>query len=166
MHTQRMHTSHTCAHIYMHVHTHTACKPWAPTCSARLAPGVGLQEFLGSLSSAPRPPALQEAGVDAATASGARGPRPPARHILTLCLAASLWVLVTRTPLGTNKTTIFSCYSSLLGFPGASDGKACACNAGDPGSIPGGKDPLEKEVATHSSTLAWKIPWTEEPGGL
>ena len=27
-------------------------------------------------------------------------------------------------------------------------------------------DALEKEVATHSSTLAWKIPWTEEPGGL
>ena len=26
--------------------------------------------------------------------------------------------------------------------------------------------PLEKEVATHSSTLAWRIPWTEEPGGL
>ena len=30
----------------------------------------------------------------------------------------------------------------------------------------GGKDPLEKEMATHSSTLAWEIPWTEEPGGL
>ena len=29
-----------------------------------------------------------------------------------------------------------------------------------------GKDPLEEEVATHSSTLAWEIPWTEEPGGL
>ena len=28
------------------------------------------------------------------------------------------------------------------------------------------EDPLEKEMATHSSTLAWKIPWTEEPGGL
>ena len=28
------------------------------------------------------------------------------------------------------------------------------------------EDPLEKKVATHSSTLAWKIPWTEEPGGL
>ena len=28
------------------------------------------------------------------------------------------------------------------------------------------EDPLEKEIATHSSTLAWKIPWTEEPGGL
>ena len=30
----------------------------------------------------------------------------------------------------------------------------------------GGEDPLEKEMAIHSSTLAWKIPWTEEPGGL
>ena len=30
----------------------------------------------------------------------------------------------------------------------------------------GGKDPLEKEMATHSSVLAWRIPWTEEPGGL
>ena len=28
------------------------------------------------------------------------------------------------------------------------------------------QDPLEKEMATHSSILAWKIPWTEEPGGL
>ena len=30
----------------------------------------------------------------------------------------------------------------------------------------GQEDPLEKEMATHSSILAWKIPWTEEPGGL
>ena len=30
----------------------------------------------------------------------------------------------------------------------------------------GWEDPLEKEMATHSSLLAWKIPWTEEPGGL
>ena len=30
----------------------------------------------------------------------------------------------------------------------------------------GWKDPLEKEMATHSSTLAWRIPWTEDPGGL
>ena len=39
-------------------------------------------------------------------------------------------------------------------------------NAGDAGSIPGQEDPLEKEMATHSSILAWEIPWTEEPGGL
>ena len=30
----------------------------------------------------------------------------------------------------------------------------------------GGEDALEEEMATHSSTLAWRIPWTEEPGGL
>ena len=36
----------------------------------------------------------------------------------------------------------------------------------DTGSIPGSEDPLEKGMATHSSILAWRIPWTEEPGGL
>ena len=30
----------------------------------------------------------------------------------------------------------------------------------------GQEDPLEKEMATHCSILAWKVPWTEEPGGL
>ena len=42
-------------------------------------------------------------------------------------------------------------------------------NAGDlrdTGSIPGGEDPLELGTATHSSGLAWRIEWTEEPGGL
>ena len=51
-------------------------------------------------------------------------------------------------------------------FPGGSDGNASAYNVGDLGSIPGSEDPLEKEMSTHSSTPAWKIPWTEEPGGL
>ena len=37
---------------------------------------------------------------------------------------------------------------------------------GDTGLIPGPEDPLVEEMATHCSTLAWKIPWTEEPGGL
>ena len=31
---------------------------------------------------------------------------------------------------------------------------------------PGGEDPLEKQMAAHSGNLAWRIPWTEEPGGL
>ena len=93
-----------------------------------------------------------------------------------------------------------------LGFPGSSAGKESACNAGDPGLIPGSgrspgegtgyplqyfwaslmaqtvkippeiletwvqslgwEDPLDKGMATHSSSLAWRIPWTEEPGGL
>ena len=51
-------------------------------------------------------------------------------------------------------------------FPDGSDGKESACNAGDPGSIPGREDALEKGMAAPSSILSWKIPWTEEPGGL
>ena len=56
-----------------------------------------------------------------------------------------------------------------LGFPGGTSGKDPAANAGDmreAGSIPGREDPLEEGKATHSSILAWKIPWTEKPGGL
>ena len=44
--------------------------------------------------------------------------------------------------------------------------KNLPANAGDPGSILGWEDPLEKEMATHSSILAWRIPRTEELGGL
>ena len=51
-------------------------------------------------------------------------------------------------------------------FPGGSEGKASACNAGDPGLIPGlGRSPGEGNT-NQSSILAWKIPWTEEPGRL
>ena len=47
---------------------------------------------------------------------------------------------------------------------GSSAGKESACNAGDPGSIPGSGRSLGEEMATHSGVLAWKIPWTEEFG--
>ena len=49
---------------------------------------------------------------------------------------------------------------------GGSDIKESACNAGDLGSIPGLGRFLEKETATHSSVLAWRIPGMGEPGGL
>ena len=39
-------------------------------------------------------------------------------------------------------------------------------DTGDMGSILGQEDPLEEGIATHSSILAWRIPWTKEPGGL
>jgi len=39
-------------------------------------------------------------------------------------------------------------------------------DAGDMGSIPRQEDPLAKEMVIHSGILAWKIPWTEEPGRL
>ena len=45
-------------------------------------------------------------------------------------------------------------------FPGGSDGKESACNAGDPVQSLGCEGPLEKEVATLSTILAWRIPWT------
>ena len=55
------------------------------------------------------------------------------------------------------------------GFPAGAVVKNPPANAGDSrdvGSVPGlGRSP-EKEIATHSSIFAWKIPWTEEPGGL
>ena len=90
----------------------------------------------------------------------------------------------------------------MWGFPGSLSGKESACNAGDPGSLPGGRrspgedvhcplqypwaslvaqriknlpslwetwvqslgweDPLEEGKATHSSILAWRVPWIEE----
>ena len=54
-------------------------------------------------------------------------------------------------------------YSS---FPGGSMVMTLPANAGDAGSNPGSRRSPEKEMAIHSSTLAWEIPWTEEPGGL
>ena len=54
----------------------------------------------------------------------------------------------------------------VKGFPGAAVVKNPPANARDAGATPGSEDLLEKEMATHSSILAWEIPWTEEPGGL
>ena len=60
----------------------------------------------------------------------------------------------------------FSLMSSLWGFPGGTVVKNPPANAGDASLILGQEDLLEKEMATCSSTLPWKISWTEEPGGL
>ena len=68
-------------------------------------------------------------------------------HVFSL--AFSPWVI-----------TYLDLWSPTRGFPGGS------CNAGDLGSIPGSRRSLEKEMATHSSILAWEIPWMKEPGGL
>ena len=54
-------------------------------------------------------------------------------------------------------------------LPRWQSGKESACNAGDirgTGSISGSERPLEEHMATHSSNLAWRISWTEEPGEL
>ena len=53
-----------------------------------------------------------------------------------------------------------------MGFPGGSEGKESVCHAVDLDSIPGSESALEKGMATHSSILVWRIPWTEETGRL
>ena len=52
-----------------------------------------------------------------------------------------------------------------MGFSHSSVGKESACNAGDPGLILAWEHPLEKEMATHSSILAWRNPWAESLAG-
>ena len=60
-------------------------------------------------------------------------------------------------------------YASFSGFCDGSASEEYACNDGDTedlGSVAGSGGSLENEMATHSSILAWEIPWTGEPGGL
>ena len=58
----------------------------------------------------------------------------------------------------------------IRGFPGSllvvKDPPINAGDIRDMGLIPGQEGPLEEEMATHPSVLAWRIPWTVEPGGL
>ena len=78
-----------------------------------------------------------------------------------------LYSVVVVSAIHQHQSVIFISIPSLIrGFRAGSDGKASACNAGDLGSIPGSGEPLEKEMASHSSTLAWKIPWMEEASRL
>ena len=53
-----------------------------------------------------------------------------------------------------------------LGFPAGSDGKESACNARDPGSVPGSGRSHGERNGYPLSTFAWRIPWTEDPGML
>ena len=55
---------------------------------------------------------------------------------------------------------------TVVSFPGGSVLKNLPSNVGEAGLIPGQEDPLEEEMETYSSILAWEIPGTEEPEGL
>ena len=57
-------------------------------------------------------------------------------------------------------------YIFILGLPGGSDSKESAFNVGDQGSVPASGRFPAKDMENHCSILAWRIPWTEEPGGL
>ena len=60
----------------------------------------------------------------------------------------------------------FLMYRNGVGFPGGSDGKEPACNSGDLVWSLCQEDSLENRMATHSSILAWRIPWIEDPKRL
>ena len=68
------------------------------------------------------------------------------------------------------KVKVFSDYYdellSTLGFPDGSVVNNPSAKQETLAQSLGREDPLEKDMATHSSTLAWRIPWTEEPGRL
>ena len=85
---------------------------------------------------------------------------------LSTCHTSS--VLCSQSPFLTNKEKYYLPYS--LHRDGlhrwCSGLKTLPPQSGDAGSIPGSGDPLEEEMVIHCSILAWKIPWTEEPGGL
>ena len=75
----------------------------------------------------------------------------------------NMWFVFKEKP---NRHFFYIYIYKIKDFPGGSDGKESACSPGDPGLIWGQEDPLEKEMATYSSVLAWEITWIEEPGGL
>ena len=121
----------------------SACMTLA--CQASLSMGFSRQEYCSMLP-CPLPGDLPDLGIKLAS------------HI-SPALAGGFFT--------TSATWEPQLASSNPYFPSGSNSKESACNAGDLGLIPGsGKDPLEKEMSTHSSILAWEIPWTEEPGGL
>ena len=58
------------------------------------------------------------------------------------------------------------CFTIILGFPGGSAVKKLPTVQERQIWFLGWEDSLEEEMATHSNILGWRIPWTEEPGGL
>ena len=81
------------------------------------------------------------------------------RRLSAFCFWVLYWV-------GVCHKWLLLCWDMVpLGFPGDSDDNEFACGAVDLGWPWGPEGPLEKAIATHSSILAWRIPWTEEPSG-
>ena len=87
---------------------------------------------------------------------------------LSLGCSDSLALVMSATSSYNPFSKILTSYNSdfLGGFPAGSVGNESAPNEGDAGSTHGQEDPLGEEMTTHSSLPAWRIPWTEDPGGL
>ena len=162
-HRDMMHTHHICTHIYMctHIYTIYICvcaqslsRVWlfvTPRTVAHQAPlsiGFLSQEYWNGLPFLP-PGDLPDPGIEPASlASPALAgvfftTAPPGKPIYHVCVCVYVWTsLVTQTV--KNLPAMWGTWVRSLGW----------------------KDPLEKGTATHSSILAWRIPWREEPGRL
>ena len=81
--------------------------------------------------------------------------KPSSTDKIQLNLLSSCWVFAVDQALGWQETQTLPETYTLR-----------SCRSEDTSSIPGQKDSLEEEMATHSRILAWRIPWTEEPGRL
>ena len=124
-------------------------------CQAPLSMGFSRQEYWSRLPF-PSPGDLPNPGIEPTSLALAGGffTTGPSGKSVCMCVCC---------------VCVFMCVYicvCLGGFPGGSDNKESACNAGDLESVPRLEDPLEKGMATHSSILAWRIPRTEEPDGL
>ena len=89
--------------------------------------------------------------------SSSSGEHPGQLHLLL--------ILIIMTIITGNFLVCLDCRYRYQGFPGGSVIKNLPADAGDSGDV-SREDPLEEEMATHSSIVAWRNPWTEEPGGL
>ena len=86
-------------------------------------------------------------------------------HLLHLPAEARIWQADSLSLCNLGSPCTLCHYTTVIDFPGSSDGKESTCNTGDPGSIPGLRRSPEKETATHSSILTLRFLWTEERVG-
>ena len=87
--------------------------------------------------------------------------------VLNLCAVQITKVMVMVVMILVKVMVGFIVMMVMRGFPAGSDGKESACNAGDLGSILGvGRFPWRREWQPTPVILAWRIPWTEDPGRL
>ena len=117
----------------------TLCDPWTAARQAPLSVGFSRQEYWSGLP-CPALGYLPNPGIEPrcpALQADSLLSEPPGKPILVL-----YWHIKTN------------------GLPSSSVGKESTCNAGDSVRFLGPEDPLEKGMTTHSSILAWRIPWT------
>ena len=143
-----------------HTHTHTAC-PLESLLSRflRQLTSVSAQMLkLRGHAQIPARPKTPHEGLSLLCLSADLGgslPNPGNHFLLIILLhPAHIWAIN------------FPKFHNIYGFSGGSDGKESACLQETQIQSLDWEDPLEKEMATHSSILAWRITLTEEPGGL